>query len=235
MLTALALSLALGGVKAQPCRPTVACTAELVPAGHAEVELGALTGGSGTGVNLLAKVSVLDWLQVQFGSDQLLAFDGKQAWAVDGAVAALKVRLFEQADLLPTLSLSSRLAAPTRPPLPALQSTVDLNFTAHASKDLGPVHADLNGMFNLFGFDQAQGQVALALSTGLTSQVGVALEGHSTFGNPRRPNDGGVRAVLTFSPVEQLVFDLGGDVGFFPQTRAWSMFFGLVFVPTDTR
>ena len=38
----LLMALSLGGVKAQPCRPTVACAAELVPAGNLETELGAI-------------------------------------------------------------------------------------------------------------------------------------------------------------------------------------------------
>ena len=201
MLTAaslLAVSL-LGGVKAQPCRPTVACTAELVPAGHVEVELGGLSGASGSSVNLLTKVSLLDRLQLQLGTDSFLLFDGRQLTAIDGAVAVLKGQLFTQTGWRPTLALSARVALPTRPPLPAAQEAVDLGGTVHLSKDFDWLHADLNGTVTAFGLREVQGQGALAFSTSLPLHFGAALEVHSTFGNPRRPNDGGVRGVAAFA------------------------------------
>ncbi|MDP3155797.1 MAG: hypothetical protein Q8N23_24200 [Archangium sp.] len=228
-LVALAL---LGGVKAQPCRPTVACTAELVPAGHVEVELGSLASGAGASINLLTKLSLLDRLQVQLGTDNFLAFDGAQLTAVDGAVAVLKGKLFGQAGWRPALSLSARIALPTRPPLPAAQGAVDLGGTVHLSKDLGWLHADLNGTVTAFSLREVQGQGALAFSTGLPANFGVALEVHSTFGNRRRPDDGGLRGVVTWSPGDRFVLDLGADLGFFRDSRAWSLFLGFVFVPT---
>lgn len=236
MVTSAALLLVLtANVKAQPCRPTVACTAELVPAGHAEIELGGFGSSDATSVNVLAKVSLLDWLQVQLGSDHFLRVEGGQLTAIDGAVGFLKGRLLAQDGWVPTVSASLKVAMPTRPPLPAAQSSVDLGGTLHLSKDLGPLHADLNGTLLVAGLREAQGQGALAVSTGLPGDFGVALEVHSTFGNPRLSNDGGLRAVLTWSAADFLVFDLGGDLGFFRQTRAWSVFAGLVFVPTFTK
>lgn len=229
----LGLALVLGGVKAQPCRPTVACTAELVPAGNVELEVGALATSPGTAINLLAKVSLRDWLQVQVGTDNFLLATAGEARVVDGVLAALKARLVEQGEVAPTVSLSARVAAPTWAPLPAAQATVDLFFTAHLSKDLGALHVDLNGMLNVPALREVQGQAALALSTALPDGFGVAVEGHSTFGNARLANDGGLRGVLTWSPVDHLVLDVGGDVGFFPRTRAWSLFVGLVLVPTS--
>lgn len=233
MTTTLLLLLALGGVKAQPCRPTVACTAELVPRGHAEVELGVLGTGGGSAVNVLAKVSLLDWLQVQVGTDGLLVRQAGQTTAVDGAVGVLKARLLAQDGWAPTISVSARTAVPTRPPLPAVQSTLDLGGTLHVSKDLGPLHVDLNGTVLVAGLAAVQGQVALAFSGGVTETLGAALEVHSTMG-AALPNDGGVRALLTWSPIDSLVFDVGFDVGFFRQTRAWSLFAGFVFVPTSS-
>ena len=147
-------------------------------------------------------------------------------------MAVLKGQLFTQTGWRPTLALSARVALPTRPPLPAAQEAVDLGGTVHLSKDFDWLHADLNGTVTAFGLREVQGQGALAFSTSLPLHFGAALEVHSTFGNPRRPNDGGVRGVVTWSPVDRLVLDVGGDVGFFPGTRAWSLFFGFVFVPT---
>lgn len=233
MLFGVLLLSTLAGVKAQPCRPTVACTAELVPAGNLEIELGGLSGATSTGINLLTKVSLIDRLQLQLGTDNFLLVDGSKVTAIDGAVAVLKGQLFTQGGLRPTVAISARLALPTRAsPLPAVQTTVDLGGTLHVSKDLAWLHLDLNGTLTVFGLQEPQGQGALAFSTSLPANFGVALEVHSTFGNPRRQNDGGVRGVVTWSPVDALVLDAGGDVGFFPITRAWSVFFGLVFVPT---
>ncbi len=231
MTTTLLVLLALGGVKAQPCRPTVACTAELVPAGHAEVEVGVLGTRAISAVTVLAKLSLMDWLQVQLGSDGFLVNQGGAITAVDGAVGVLKARLLAQDGWLPTVSLSARAAVPTRPPLPAVQSTLDLGGTLHVSKDLGDAHLDLNGTVLVAGLAALQGQVAFAVSTSLSETLGAALELHSTMGSAL-PNDGGVRAVLSWSPAPQLVFDVGADLGFFRQTRAWSLFAGVVLVPT---
>lgn len=233
-MTLVVVLLLLGEVKAQPCRPTVACTAELVPAGHVEAELGTfISPSASTGaLNALIKVSVLDWLQVQVGSDNFFVRTPEQTAVLDGAVAVLKARLFPQGAWAPTTSLSTRLVVATRPPLPALQTGFDWGVTAHLSKDVGPLHFDLNGTFSLLGLREAQGQGAFVTAWGLPSGLGLALEVHSTFGNPRLSNDGGARVVASWSPVGALVFDLGVDVGFFPGTRAWSVFGGLVFVPT---
>lgn len=228
----LLMALSLGGVKAQPCRPTVACTAELVPAGNLETELGAIGTTTSQAVNLLVKVSLLDWLQLQGGSDNFLVHTGSALSAIDGGLAVLKARLVSQGVWWPTISLSTKLTWPTH--RQGVQQSLDFAGTAHFSKDVGPVHADLNGTVYVFGGTQAQGQGALALSTGLPASFGVALEAHSTFGNARLANDGGVRGVVTWSPVDWLVFDVGGDVGFFRATRAWSLFGGLTVVLTST-
>lgn len=231
MTATLLVLLALGQVKAQPCRPTVACTAELVPAGHVEVEVGVLGARAGSAVNVLAKVSLLDWLQVQLGSDGFLVNQGGRSSAVDGAVGVLKARLVAQEGWRPTVSLSARAVVPTRPPLPAVQSGLDLGGTLHVSKDLGPLHVDVNGSVLVAGLQALQGQAALAFGVPLSEVLGAEVEVHSTVGSAL-PNDGGVRLVLQLSPAGPLVFDLGGDVGFFRQTRAWSLFAGVTFVPT---
>ena len=57
-----------------PCRPTIACTAELVPPGTFEVEAGYLYRRSGTGATqrsspFLLKLTLAAWAQVQVGSN----------------------------------------------------------------------------------------------------------------------------------------------------------------------
>jgi hypothetical protein len=48
---------------------------------------------------------------------------------------------------------------------------------------------------------------------------------------PVAPRDGGVLFAVSHSPRTWLVFDVGGDVGWFPSTRAYSVFVGASFIP----
>lgn len=59
---------------ALPCRPTIACTADLVPPGAFEIEAGMLfrrLAGNGRQWTLpfLAKVTLAKWVQLQVGSN----------------------------------------------------------------------------------------------------------------------------------------------------------------------
>jgi hypothetical protein len=60
--------------KALPCGPTIACTADIVPAGTMEVEAGVLrrslpAGSAQWTFPFLLKQSVASWLQLQVGSN----------------------------------------------------------------------------------------------------------------------------------------------------------------------
>jgi hypothetical protein len=48
---------------------------------------------------------------------------------------------------------------------------------------------------------------------------------------PVSPRDGGFLFALTHAPRPWLMFDLGGDVGFFQTTRAYSAFVGVTVIP----
>jgi len=73
---------------------------------------------------------------------------------------------------------------------------------------------------------------ALALSTSPVPPFGFALEGYA-FADARSyaARDGGVRGAVTLTPRPWLVFDFGGDVGWFPSTHAFSLFFGVTVIP----
>ena len=57
---------------ALPCRPTIACTADFVPPGVMELELGYIYRRLGDGANqsslpFLLKLTLLEWVQLQIG------------------------------------------------------------------------------------------------------------------------------------------------------------------------
>jgi hypothetical protein len=108
-------------------------------------------------------------------------------------------------------------------------------FVSYASKDLGPVHADWNvglGALQLNGSPRVQEYTSLALSAALPANLGVDLEGYIfSKADPVAPHDGGLRAALTVAARPWLVFDAGGDVGFFPSVRGYSLFAGVTIIP----
>jgi hypothetical protein len=112
---------------------------------------------------------------------------------------------------------------------------VDASFTGYVTKDIGPLHADLNVGANAWGLDaspRSQGFVALALSTSLPPPFGVMAEGYYfSDASPLAARDGGILFALSHSPRRWLVFDFGGDVGLFRETRAYSVFVGMSVVP----
>ena len=48
---------------------------------------------------------------------------------------------------------------------------------------------------------------------------------------PVAAKDGGVLFAVTHAPRAWLMFDFGGDIGFFPATRAYSVFVGMTIIP----
>jgi len=48
---------------------------------------------------------------------------------------------------------------------------------------------------------------------------------------PVAPRDGGLLFAFTHSPRSWIVFDLGADIGWFPTTRAYSLFVGMSIIP----
>ena len=52
-----------------------------------------------------------------------------------------------------------------------------------------------------------------------------------TDATPLAGRDGGCLFALSLSPRPWLIFDFGGDVGYFSATRAYSSFVGMTIVP----
>lgn len=225
---------------ALPCRPTIACTADLVPAGTAEIEAGALhrrLAGKAEqwSFPLLLKQSLTDWLQLQIGSNGYTITRGKDLTQyLDDLSVTVKVHLLPQTTYLPSIALSAAVNVPTFAREGYLR-TYDFLTTAYVSKDVGPVHADLNFGANLWRIEERpvpQGFAALALSMNLIAPFGAMIEGYFfSDASPVQRRDGGFLFAVSHSPRPWLVFDAGGDIGFFWSTRAYSMFVGMTVIP----
>jgi hypothetical protein len=224
---------------AHPCRPTVSCTAELTTPGTLELEEGTLfshLGGEALSATapLLVKQTLTTWLQLQIGSNGYTVLARPPAHYLDNLYFGPKLHLLDQGKIAPSVALAAQLGLPTFDAAGYARHD-DAFFTAFASKDIGALHVDWNVGAYVWGIDagtQTQWFTALALSTAVSSVVGVALEGYGfTDAPPLASRDGGVRAAVSFTLRPWLVADAGGDVGFFPSTRVYSLFAGATFIP----
>ncbi|MEO7327041.1 MAG: hypothetical protein ABI193_00580 [Minicystis sp.] len=222
-----------------PCRPTIACTAELVPPGTLELEAGYLyrTGEEGAlrAFPFLFKLTVLPALQAQLGSNgYTVAASGVPSKHLDDLTAGLKLRFLEQGALRPALSLSASINVPTASEPGLTSSTYDALASLYASKDIGRVHADLNvgGTLYRLSAPRPQAYAALALSADLVSPFGLMVEWYAfSEAAPMASRDGGFLFAVSLSPRSWLMFDVGGDIGFFPSSRVFSAFAGLTVLP----
>lgn len=229
-----------GDTRTLPCRPTIACTADIVPPGAFELEAGVLyrridASGREWTFPFLAKLTMTPWLQLQAGSNGYSIVHGRvPSQYLDDAQLGAKVHLVDQTEAMPSLSLSALASIPTFHSDGYLR-TYDALLTAYATKDIGPIHADLNAGLNVWRIENApkpQEFVALALSMNLPPPFGVMAETYYfTDAAPIALRDGGFLFALSHSPKPWLVFDAGGDVGMFPSTRAYSLFLGMSVVP----
>ena len=219
-----------------PCRPTIACTAELAPAGVLQLEGGYLRRALAQGVTqqsspFLLKLTLLDWLEAQMGSNGFTVANGiAPARYFDNVQIGFKGRAKWRRSL-PTLGASVQLALPT----PGIQTgylkATDLLVTGYLTYILpADVEADLNAGGNAFGIDgslKAQPWAALALSRDLPAGLTAMVEGYRFA--PARPyaeRDAGLLLALSWSAADWIALDAGGDVGLFPQVRRFSLFGG---------
>jgi hypothetical protein len=223
-----------------PCRPTIACTADIVKPGLFELETGMLFRRLETARQwtfpFLAKLTLASFAQLQVGSNGYTAqFDGTPARYFDNLSAGAKIHFLDQHAALPSLSLSGALSFPVARDQLGYDPAVDAFFIAYVTKDFGPIHADLNLGANAWGIDsspRAQEWVALALSAPLPKPFGVMVENYYyTDAAPFAGRDGGCLFAISVSPRPWLVFDFGGDIGYFPSSRAYSSFVGMTIVP----
>jgi hypothetical protein len=224
---------------ALPCRPTITCTADIVPAGDLEIESGVVSRKQRTGFTLsaplLVKYSLSHELQLQLGGNTLTALrTTTRATYLDNAVGGMKVHIVDQTSKRPSLALSASLSVPTFKST-GYERAYNGIFTAYATKDFGPLHFDLNVGVNAAGFDKVatgQGYAALAAETEFTHEFGAILEGYVfSDAQPYSAEDAGIVFAFTHSPEPWLVFDVGGDVSLYQSTRVYSTFFGMTIIP----
>lgn len=224
---------------ALPCRPTIACTADIVPPGSFELETGAIfrrldAGDRQWSFPFLAKLTLARWAQLQVGSNGYTDEQGPAAARYfDNITAGVKLHLVDRGTFAPSISLSAAVSLPTVEQDGYVRTT-DAFFIAYVTKELGPLHADLNVGVDDWRVDHPRMQpwVALALSASLPPPFGIMIENYYfADASPLTSRDGGTLIAISHSPKPWLVFDFGGDVGYFPSTRAYSTFFGMTLVP----
>jgi hypothetical protein len=237
-------------VRVLPCRPTISCSADLVPPGALEVE----SGYAGTFVRnrgfvhsepLLLKLTLVPWLQAQAGTNGLLFKTGDVSRALyyfDDFTFALKAHFVDQSPVRPSVAVSAGVNAPSFDGSSVSALAYGASFWAFVSKDfgspgeVGSIHVDLNGGRNVWGLDASEGRTqvfgTLAVSMSLPLHLGSMVEvyGFSDAGRIA-PKDSGVLMGVSYSPRPAVMFDLGGDVGNFPSTRKFTVFMGVTFVP----
>lgn len=225
---------------ALPCRPTIACTADIVPPGSFEFEAGVTYRrvNSATARQLtfplLLKQTFTEWFQLQVGTNGYSITRGRvPVQYLDDVAVGPKFHLVDQSKLVPSLSVSGELSIPTFHRDGYLR-TYDALFTAYVTKDFGPVHADLNGGLNFWRLDDPKPQEwsALAVSMNFVTPFGGMVEGYVfTDARPVATKDGGFLFALSLTPKPWLVFDVGGDIGFYPSARSYSAFIGMTMIP----
>lgn len=217
-----------------PCRPTIACTAEFVAPGRLEIEAG-YAGREGPhalqhATPLLLKLTVLDWLQLQAGTNGF-TYEPASSRYVDDAILLAKFALASQGDARPAVSASIAACVPTGVGNLGYRPGVDAQAMVYVTKDVGWFHGDLNVGINALGLDRttrAQPFAAFSASTvvwgGLTPMV--ELYGFTGAG-AAAPRDAGFLAALGIPTGRWGILDVGGDVGLGGQDRRFTLFVGI--------
>jgi hypothetical protein len=236
---AVALVLILRGfptedTRALPCRPTIACTADIVAPGIVEIEAGGqlkrAPDATTVSTPLLLKLTLADWGQLQVGSGGLLYRSG---FSFDAVSAGLKLHVQDQTDLAPSVSFSLAVGFPT-----AQQSQGSAALLAlYLTKDFGWLHADFNIGLNLLRPERdghPQAWSALALSVALPHGFGPMAELYG-FSNaaPLAARDAGVLLALAWQPAHWLVIDAGVDIALIEATRQVNAFVGFTVTAFD--
>ncbi len=224
-----------------PCRPTIACTAEITLPGTFEIEAGVVARkypnpNRQFSTPFLLKLSLEKWVQLQLGDNGYTHATGTaRASYFDNLQAGPKFHLADQDGILPSISFSAELGVPNFAGQTGYARAYDAFFLGYVTKDFGPLHADFNVGFNVYGIDQSsknQEFVALALSMNLPPPFGIMAEGYDfTPAGTYALHDAGFLFALTASPEPWLMFDVGGDAGLVPSTRTYATFVGLTVIP----
>ena len=166
--------------QALPCRPTIACTADIASPGSFELEMGYLFRKLSNStlqhsVPFLAKLTLASWVQLQLGSNGLTFANAPEPTSYfDDIVTGFKFQLADQAQYVPLFSGSVELSIPLDAAAGYIR-TYDLLTTLYITKDPSWLHADFNLGLNLW---RLEGPVLLQPWTALA--LSVELPGHFT-------------------------------------------------------
>lgn len=224
-----------------PCRPTIACTADLAKPGTLEIEAGGLAkklakNARSLSTPLLVKYTFDTWLQLQIGDNGFTKVTGAApALYFDDVTFGPKLHLVDERGPLPSIALSGEIALPTLQGQKGYVRTYDVAFTGYVTKRFGPLELDLNAGLTELRVDGApvsQGLGALAFTLTLPSPFGLMWEAYEfTDAAPLAARDGGALAAITLAPKPWMIFDAGMDASLFPSTRSYSAFVGVTFSP----
>ncbi len=227
-----------------PCRPTISCSADLVPPGALEIEVGLASRvveprGFIHDQPLLLKLTLVEWLQAQVGGNGYVFTSGSVSRSLryyDDVSFGLKTHIVDQTKAIPSIAFSAALSVPSFNPPRDFPFAYDASFWAYATKDLCGVHFDLNGGVNVWQFDlparSVQGFGTLAAGVPLPFHLGVMVETYGfTDAGRIAPKDAGLLMGLSYSPSPSVMFDVGEDVSVFPSTRRLTLFLGVTFIP----
>jgi hypothetical protein len=231
-------------IRVLPCRPTISCSADIVPPGAVEIEFGygarrVHPGGFIHTQPLLVKLTISEWLQVQVGTNGYVFTSGQAPQSLrfmDDISYGLKAHVVDQSEVGPSLAVSASVSVPTPYRNDLFPFAYDASFWGYASKDLGPLHLDVNGGLNVWQFDIPQRSlqpfVSVAATLSLPLGLGAMLESYwFDYAGPIALRDAGILWAGSYSPSPSVLFDAGVDVSLFPSTREYTVFAGVTFIP----
>ncbi|HUJ25835.1 MAG TPA: hypothetical protein VLW85_07450 [Myxococcales bacterium] len=226
------------GDRVLPCRPTVACTAEISAPGQLEWEAGFQHKvGLGSRVEstpLLLKLSLTENFQLQLGTGGLTVVSGDAPASFFDASQVLGKLSFPLGEGRPTIGATAAVNLPTAT---LDRKRTDALFAVLVSQDVIGFHYDFNAGLNLLAVDaaaQVQGWAALSISHDLPLDLTGMIEGwHSTAAGALADRDGGFLFAAGWSPLPWVCFDVGGDVALFADGRRFSVFAGVTSAVAD--
>lgn len=230
-------------VAASPNRPTVADPADLTPPGYLEVELG-WTGSfrsaqyrSQHSVPFLAKLALNEQIQLRLEGSaflQVRANDGDRASGIGDWSPGLQWKFLDQGDAVPSMALGVALKLPTASSGKGLGTgKLDHRLTLLMSKDIEPVHIDLNVAHGWLGRERGGGYDRLwigALAASVPLGGKWELEGEIYgFSSPNAGTPRIVSTLWSFSYAYRptMVFDFGVDVGLNKAAPEYAIFMGM--------
>lgn len=227
-----------------PVAPSPCCAAAIVPAGNFEVETNYSGDAQGTtfnlihGSNLILKYSATDRLQFQIATNNFLVWgDTLGGHVFDGISLGGKYIFLEEEETRPIVATSFHVMFPTDTRDTAMQQTLDLAAWLYVGKTFGNLAFDgtlTANAFDITGDPAPRGGASLTATWNFNSTWGVSAGPWGYFSQVGRvPVDGGFWASLNINPLPQIAFIVGAEAGFFPQSRAFSVFAGVAFVPTS--